>query len=184
MRGANPGAIGALIALLGCTVSPARADVAACARAETPVAKLDCLLKYSPSDAKGYLERGKEFETMRLFDRALADLTKAIELQPDNPVHYVERGKAYNDLAFWNEMGIKPYVKDPAAARGHGMNAVADYTKAIQIDPRNAETYLLRALAYQYALRDNQRAKTDFREVLRLKPGDREAQQRLDNLPD
>jgi tetratricopeptide (TPR) repeat protein len=52
--------------------------------------------------------------------------------------------------------------------------AIADYTKAIAIDPKDPEGYRRRAHAHMLA-GDNKSAVADFRALLKIKPDDAEA---------
>ncbi len=61
---------------------------------------------------------------------AVDEFTKAIELKPDDPKAYFNRGVNY-------------------AETGDLDRAIADLTKAVELDPRFAEAYLNRGLAYR-----------------------------------
>ena len=55
------------------------------------------------------------------FDRAIADFTEAIRLDPNPDLAYQWRGDAYSD-------------------KGEYDKAIADYTESIRLDPNNEET--------------------------------------------
>ena len=57
-----------------------------------------------------------------MYEKAIADYTKAIELRPDYASAYYNRGKVF--------LGLKNYEK-----------AIADYTKAIELRPDDASAY-------------------------------------------
>jgi tetratricopeptide (TPR) repeat protein len=59
--------------------------------------------------------------------------------------------------------------------------AIADYTKAISIDPKDADGYRRRAQAYILA-GDSVKAAEDFKAILKIKPDDVDAQSRLKAL--
>ena len=84
------------------------------------------------------------------YDRAIADLGKAIEFDPDHAFPYANRGYAYFQ-------------------KGEYGPAIADFDKAIQIDPDLAEAYNNRGLAYD-AKGDTTRAIADFDKVIELDP--------------
>ncbi len=91
-------------------------------------------------DAQGYEKylRGD-------YDGAIADYTKAIELNPRNAKAYFNRGNAKGKLeAFYA--------------------AIADYTKAIEINPRYADAYTGRGIL-KFVLGDRSGGCTDAREA-------------------
>ena len=85
-------------------------------------------------------------------DLAIADLTQAIKLEPDNSDAYAFRSVIYSSI--W----------EPD-------NALADSNKAITLDPNNAVGYLARGIA---SLRDKGR-KDDFSQAIKLDPNFAEA---------
>ncbi|MBU1044442.1 MAG: tetratricopeptide repeat protein [Candidatus Omnitrophica bacterium] len=81
----------------------------------------------------------------------LFHLTKLIELDPENPEHYYNRG----------------------VAQGHLENyelAISNYTKAIKLNPKDSEAYGNRGVAYD-ALGEESKAIADFEKCVRLNPG-------------
>jgi tetratricopeptide (TPR) repeat protein len=84
------------------------------------------------------------------YDRAIADYTKAIELDPKFARAYNNRGTVY---------GIK----------GDHDRAIADFAKAIGLDPKNANAYNNRCLGLAVSGRA-QSALTDCDTALRLRP--------------
>ncbi|MDR2491690.1 MAG: zinc-ribbon domain-containing protein, partial [Spirochaetaceae bacterium] len=74
------------------------------------------------SEVEAHIARAKEYAKKRDYDKAIAEYTKAIELDPDNVAAYVRRGEAY-------------YCRDDD---GDDNRAIADYTRAIKLDPDNA----------------------------------------------
>ena len=83
-----------------------------------------------------YFRRGiaYAFASARNFDQAIADFTRAIEINPGNAFAYLYRGIAYSITGF----GLP----------GTADRALPDYNKAIEIDPMLAEAYLRRALQH------------------------------------
>ncbi len=114
--------------------------------------------------ASGMLEReGRLHEKAHLFqfraavygaggewERAIADLTEAIRLEPENAKAYVGRGWAYE-------------------GKGDYPKCIDDCTDAIRLDPKLAEAYNYRGIAYAD---DGQpdKAIVECREAIRLKP--------------
>jgi len=96
--------------------------------------------------------------------RSVDEFTKAIELRPDDPKAYFNRGVNYaetGDLGraiadFTKAIALKPDDAEAYNARGNAHRkkgdldrAIADLTKAVELDPRFAEAYLNRGLAYR-----------------------------------
>jgi CHAT domain-containing protein/Tfp pilus assembly protein PilF len=75
-----------------------------------------------------YNLRGSAYAQKGDFDRAIADLTKGIELDPSQAVVHAARGEAYR-------------------FRGDVDRAIADYNKALELDPKRATAYHSRGLA-------------------------------------
>ncbi len=82
-----------------------------------------------PDEPLAYMGRGLILNSIGDLDAALADYSKAIEL---NPTY---------DLVYYNRAII--YEK-----QGQLEEAVADYTKNLELDPGNSDAYLYRALIY------------------------------------
>ena len=61
------------------------------------------------------------------YQGAIADYTKALEINPESANAYYNRGNAKNKL-------------------GDHQGAIADYTKALEIDPQNGIAYLNRGV--------------------------------------
>ena len=100
--------------------------------------------------AMAYTIRGVAYGLKGDFDRAIADYTQAIQLDPKNAVSYNNRGAAY---------GIK----------GDLDGAIADYARAIQLDPKDATAYNNRCIVYT-GKGDLDRAIADCTQAIRLDP--------------
>ena len=99
----------------------------------------------------GYKTRGYYYTTMQMPDRAVLDLNKALEIDPQNAHVYLNRGYAY------------------AWQRNH-QQALSDYNQAITLDPALAEAYANRAVLYADSLNQPQTALPDIEKALQLKP--------------
>jgi tetratricopeptide (TPR) repeat protein len=104
-------------------------------------------------NAEAYYNRGiaysKNGDSVAL-DRAIADYTQTIQLDPKFVEAYVNRGYAYSE-------------------KGEYDRAVADYTQAIQLDPKFVDAYVNRARAYRLK-GDIDRAIADYTQVIQLNP--------------
>ncbi|MCK5592395.1 MAG: tetratricopeptide repeat protein [Candidatus Pacebacteria bacterium] len=94
----------------------------------------------------GFLNSKKEGKT----NGVLFHLTKLIELDPENPEHYYNRGVAQGHL-------------------GNYELAISNYTKVIKLNPRDDEAYGNRGVAYD-ALGDEGKAMADFQQCLKINP--------------
>jgi tetratricopeptide (TPR) repeat protein len=131
-------------------------------------------IKQEPSPAIGpqgiqgtgsHINQGEAYFKQGKYPEAIADFTKAIELDPKLAVAYSNRGVAYLDGLKKFPEAIADFTKvielDPKLAvaylnRGQAfynleknVEAIADCTKAIELDTKLALAYLLRGMAYQ-----------------------------------
>ena len=83
------------------------------------------------------------------YDAALKEITKIIQLHPDEPVAYLDRGIIKNDFL------------------RHHMGAIHDFSKAIEIDSLNIDAYYLRGIS-RYSLKKYKEALKDFIKVTTL----------------
>ncbi len=79
-----------------------------------------------PADAAGFALRGAAFAARREFHRAIADLTRACELDPTEPGYFYERG-----LTYWSD-------SQPASA-------LADFDHALTLQPNDVSALIARA---------------------------------------
>jgi tetratricopeptide (TPR) repeat protein len=94
------------------------------------------------------------------FDEAVADMDAAIELDPDNPTLYIERGQRLLLLYEWDR-------------------ALADYNRAIELDPNYADAYYYRGVLYASVPEGfdaRVEAIADFQHYLELNPNGAHAQ--------
>ena len=116
------------------------------------------------ADVDAYYERGcKYIEIGDAAEKAIADLTRVIEIQPECPKAYYERAKAYRsdgqfDRAIADFTTAISMTSESAemhheigvtyAVSGDLDVAMESFTFAIKIDPDFAEAYLGRAVTY------------------------------------
>ena len=101
---------------------------------------------------EAYNHRGHVYSNKGDFDRAIADFTKALELNPNDMEAYNHRGHVYSN-------------------KGDFDRAIADFTKALELNPDYASAYLYRGFAY-YKEGDLDLAIADSNKTLELKPID------------
>ncbi len=95
-----------------------------------------------PTDAASFSRRGAAFAARGEFPRAIADLTRACELDPTDPRYFYERGEA--------RLGNR----QPALA-------MADFNRALELDPQDVQALVARA-ALRIARHDDSGAGADL----------------------
>jgi tetratricopeptide (TPR) repeat protein len=146
VKAAAIGAVTALVlagGLAGCASGPGAADQKKAQELSGPSAA-------NQEKAKEWYEKGNTAFDAKNYDRAIADYTQAIELNPKFAGAYYNRG-----LAFYYK---KNYDR-----------AIADYTQAIQLNPEYSEAYYNRGLAYRNK-KDYDQAIADFTQAIQLAP--------------
>jgi tetratricopeptide (TPR) repeat protein len=107
--------------------------------------------RLKPADlAIEYYNRGIAFRHKGDYDRAIADYTQAITLDPKYENAYVNRGNMYRE-------------------KGDFDRAIADYTQVITLDPKYENAYFKRGNMYREK-GDFDRAIADYSEAIRLDP--------------
>ena len=106
--------------------------------------------------AVAYNNRGIAYATKGDLDRAIADFSEAIRLDPKDAHAYNNRGSAYEN-------------------KGDHDRAITDYDEAIRLDPKYALAYNNRCWSRALIGRDLDQALADCNESLRLSPGYAEA---------
>jgi len=118
-------------------------------RFDEALADYDRALKLDPDSSSTYLNRGIAYFDQSIYDKAVADFTKAIQVEK-TWVGLFERGRAY-------------------CYNGRYPEAIADLTAALDLRPDNPhvlqEIYLVRAKAYQ-AEKRHDRAIADLTDVI------------------
>jgi tetratricopeptide (TPR) repeat protein len=120
---------------------------AAPAAAPPPEAKKD---GYEPADAAGYSRRGTALSARRDFEHAIADLTRACELDQTNAEYFYQRGIAYGE----NKQTDL---------------AVADIDRAIELNPDHIAAHAVRA-QLRFARKDKAGAIADLGAADRAAP--------------
>ena len=112
--------------------------------------------------ATAYLNRANINAQRTKYERAFADYSAALALDPSNPLIPYNRGNAYFD-------------------RRQYERAIADFSRAIELDGSFALAYFNRGLA-QEQLGDTAAAAEDYRHALALDPTSAKAQRHLERL--
>ena len=102
--------------------------------------------------AEEYFYRALEKQNKKDYYGAIADYTKAIEINPNYTDAYINRGNAKRNLE-------------------DNYGAIADYTKAIEINPNDADAYYNRGIAKE-ELKDSYGAIADYTKAIEINPND------------
>jgi tetratricopeptide (TPR) repeat protein len=133
----------------------------------------------APGNAGAFLDRGILFATRHDFELAIEDFTEAIRLDDKLAAAYVFRGRAYAaGASHVLEIGekfsdfrslMKNYVNLTADQKDAFDKAIADDTRAIQLDPKLAAAYYDRGFVYN-SIGDYDKAIADYNQAIRLNP--------------
>jgi len=126
--------------------------------------------------AEAYCGRGDHYVKYWEPDKAIADFTKAIELDPDEAEYYYCRGETYYHLAdyYWDKADYYRYQDEVQLFEEAVINlvnskskAIADFTRAIELEPEDAKVYFKRGQCYA-GNGDYFRAAADFTKAIEL----------------
>ncbi len=132
--------------------------------------------------AVAFTNRGLAYQRKGQWDRAIADYSEAIWLNPDDAQVFSNRGNAYyykgqldraiND--YDDAIRLNPYLAVAFSNRGNVYRkngrfgrAIADYNEAIRLNPDNAQVFADRGLAYEKK-GDQRQAMRDFKKAYAL----------------
>ncbi len=138
----------------------------------------------NPSNALAHSHLGIIWVFLNNQDKALADFTEAIRLEPTVSHHYWNRGNVLRDMSEY-EKAIADYndalridPRNAFAFNGRGLlwskknepdKAIADFTAAIRIDPQFAWAYKNRGFAWSKKV-EYDKAIADYTEAIRSDP--------------
>jgi len=105
----------------------------------------------SPNKARPYNNRGTAYAGKGQYERAILDLTRAINIDPDYAPAYNNRGTAY-------------------AGKGQYERAIVDFTEALTIDPSYADAYYNRGNTFS-SKGQYDKAISDYEQAIRINPG-------------
>jgi tetratricopeptide (TPR) repeat protein len=113
-----------------------------------------CISK-RPNHAHAYQCRADVYNRLGRYEYALADSSRAIELDPKHLLAWNTRGDIYFKLRQYDR-------------------AIVEYSAAIAVDPKDAEAWFLRARTYSHAGKSEE-AIADYAQGLKLDPKDTKA---------
>jgi regulator of sirC expression with transglutaminase-like and TPR domain len=143
----------------------------------------------TPNLPRPLLTRGFVYGNLGQYDKAIADFSRVIEIDPKSKEAYYDRGIAYATIGQVNK-SIADYSRlieiDPRYAKAYSNRgadyfnlgqldkAIADYTVAIAIDPNYPDAYYNRGLAYG-KLGKWENAIADYTRLLEIDPNNSNA---------
>ncbi|MGK7900211.1 MAG: tetratricopeptide repeat-containing serine protease family protein [Hormoscilla sp.] len=150
---------------------------------QAAVASFDKATEINPRLYEAWRERGEALASLQRYREALASLEKAININPKDSVLYMWRGEMLRNLerhaeaveAYSQAIDIKPHpfaYNNRGNARsdlGDNSGAIADYNKAIEIQPDDASAYVNRGVV-RSDLGDNEGAIADYNKAIEIKP--------------
>jgi tetratricopeptide (TPR) repeat protein len=130
--------------------------------------------------ASAVIDRGILFAMRGDFELAVADFTEAIRLDGKLAAAYMLRGRAYAagiaDVSKIrdNFSGFDFTFHGPITAEQKAVvtRVIADYTRAIRLDPNIAAAYRDRGVMYSSMVGDYDKAIADYNRAIRLDPND------------
>jgi tetratricopeptide (TPR) repeat protein len=146
-----------------------------------------------------YPLRGAAYKEKKEYDKALADYNKAIELFPAVPQNYLNCIEIQIERSNWKAViatASKLTKVDPKSSAGYQLlgnaytrngqfqNAIKNLTIAIRLDPKDADSYLYRGIAYADSPLKNKKALAiaDFKKALKLNSNLEGAKEELKKL--
>jgi tetratricopeptide (TPR) repeat protein len=115
------------------------------------IADLSDVIRFE-SSAANFSARGIAYWFASDYDRAIADQTRAIQLDPKNANYVFERGRT--------NMWKKDYI-----------SAIADFSDAIRLSPNSSYYYSQRGAAH-FQRADYDRALSDYEQAIKLAPSE------------
>ncbi|MFC1839336.1 tetratricopeptide repeat protein [Thermodesulfobacteriota bacterium] len=154
------------------------------------------VIELNPDDPNVYFIRGHIYEyiyrdynmslRLKAYENAMADYTKAIELDPVFFDAYIKRGDLYLVTHDLYDKTISDYIKaielnSNSAKAYSGLSriyrfkreydkAISNISKAIELDPENPSYYSSRANLYLRQKREYDNALSDYSKVINLDP--------------
>ncbi|AFZ11447.1 Tetratricopeptide TPR_1 repeat-containing protein [Crinalium epipsammum PCC 9333] len=116
---------------------------------ERALVAIDQAILIQPENANLYLKKSLVLKGLKRYPGSLAAITKAVQISPNAEV-YNQRGNIYPLQKQWDL-------------------AIADFNKAIEINPINADAYINRGFVY-YNLKKWDLALADFNQAIQLNP--------------
>ena len=152
-------------------------------------------IKIDPKDSSAYRKRADAYSSLKKYDLAIGDLTRCIELTPDRPGDRSTRALVYRDAGQYQAAindcddllrlfpGYNAYQNRGIIydRMGEKDKALADYSKAIELDPQRPGPWWNRACFYERNGKFKE-AISDFENTLKADPTYQIAKEKVDEL--
>jgi tetratricopeptide (TPR) repeat protein len=140
-------------------------------------------------NAEEHIEAAAAYYADGDYDKAIVELEKIIELEPDNAdaytnlaLSYFRNGDYENAAAAWTDViNFEPDKANAYFERGMSYfnlkkyeQAIDDFTQAIDLDPTNADAYRVRGKSHAF-MENYEQAIADFTQTIELDPTSDEA---------
>lgn len=137
------------------------------------IADFNRAIELDPNLADVYCHRGAAHLWSSDPDLAISDLTRAIHFAPNNAEAYYYRGYAYNEKVAFDAVKRKKHAHTLHRVEWSWVYgyAIADLTRAIELNPDYAEAYSCRGVSYN-ATGEHDLAIADFNRAIELNPAD------------
>ena len=137
-------------------IAPAWAELTTQQQADAALTRLDRAIAEAPMTARHYVERGDVYYKLNDFYRAVEDYSAALKLDDTQAQAYFGRGLAYGRMGLIDEgiadldVYLVRHPQDSTAYtkrgvrnlwRGHLQEAERDLSRAVELDPNNAEAH-------------------------------------------
>ncbi|GHU02660.1 hypothetical protein FACS1894147_05020 [Spirochaetia bacterium] len=113
-----------------------------------------------PLETNALKESAEKYCGEREYDKAIAELDKALRIAPDDAELYKRRGDVHKDIVFHSDGEIE---------KAECRLAVEDYSAAIKLNPNDTEAYRERGWIY-YFTGDDQKALADYNHLISINP--------------
>jgi tetratricopeptide (TPR) repeat protein len=111
------------------------------------------------TNADAIIRKGINYYERGDYDKAIAEFTAALNIQPNHIIAIISRGTSYYNKGDYDQ-------------------AIIDYTSALRIEPNYAPSFLARGITYN-RIGDYNKAIDDFNAALRIEPGNADAKSNL-----
>jgi tetratricopeptide (TPR) repeat protein len=106
----------------------------------------------------------EKLNTAEEYDKAIAELTEALKMSPDNADLYKKRAEAHADIALHTDFDSEGADEIKKTEK---MLAIEDYSAAIKLNPEDAQSYQKRGMIYKL-LENDQKALADCNQAIAI----------------